>query len=65
MRAAERVGGGDEQREADAVRLVQPPLGLLAVLVELVGVEVGVGARGVLVVHVHVAVATSDSAASR
>jgi hypothetical protein len=54
--AAERVRRGDQQREAQPVRLVQPPLGLLAVRVEVVRVEVGVGAGGVLVLDVHVPV---------
>jgi hypothetical protein len=38
------------------VRLVQPPLGGPAVATKLVRIEVGVGALGVLVPHVHVAV---------
>jgi hypothetical protein len=50
------VRGQDEQRKADPVRLVQPPVGLLAVAVEVVGIEVVVGPRGVLVLDVHVAV---------
>ena len=57
LRAAHDVGGEDEQREAHAVRLVQAAVGLHSVLVEGVGVELGVGARGELVVHVHVVVA--------
>jgi hypothetical protein len=38
------------------VGLVQPPLGLLAVPIELVGIEVLVGACGVLVPDVDVAI---------
>lgn len=54
--AAERVGGGDQQREADAMRLVELSLGLAAVAVEQVGVELGVGLADELVAHVDVAV---------
>jgi hypothetical protein len=50
------VGGRDQEREADAVRLVQPALGLAPVAVEVVRVEVLVLAREVLVAHVDVAV---------
>jgi len=57
VRARDQVGGEDEEREADAVGLVQAALGGHAVLVELVGVEGGVGLGHVLVGHVHVAVA--------
>ena len=56
VRAADGEGGSNECREADAVRLVEPPVGCLAVLVERVGVEARVGARRVLVGHVDVAV---------
>ena len=52
----ERIGRGDQQREAESERLVQLDGRLLAVLVELIGVEVVVGAGGVLVAHVDVAV---------
>jgi hypothetical protein len=38
------------------VRLVEAPVGLLPVLVQVVGVEAPVGALGVLVVDVDVAV---------
>ena len=54
---ADEVRGQDQEREAHAVGLVQAALGEHAVLVELVGVEVGVGAGDVLVAHVHVVVA--------
>jgi hypothetical protein len=56
LRAADGVGGRDQERKADPVRLVPPTLGLAAMRVQLVGVEAGVGALGVLVAHVHVAV---------
>ena len=56
LRPSDRVRGQDEQRKADPVRLVQPPAGLLAVTLEVVGIEVVVGPRGVLVLDVHVAV---------
>ncbi|MEA2365676.1 MAG: hypothetical protein QOI32_1188 [Thermoleophilaceae bacterium] len=55
-RSGQRVRGRDQKRKADAVRLVQPALGLAPVTAEVVRVEVGVRARGVLVEHVHVAV---------
>jgi hypothetical protein len=54
--ASHRVGRQDEEREADPVGLVEAPLGLLAVALELVGIEAPVSALGVLVPHVHVAV---------
>jgi hypothetical protein len=56
LRPAERVGRGDQERKARAVGLVQLPLRLLAVLVQLVRVEVVVGAGAVLVVYVQVPV---------
>jgi len=46
----------DQGREAGAVRLVQSPVARGAVHVEVVGVEAGVLARGVVVEHVEVAV---------
>ena len=55
-RAADGIRGGDQQREAHPVRLVQPALGPASVAVQLVGIEVGVRPLGVLVEHVHVAV---------
>jgi hypothetical protein len=54
--AAGRVGRQDEERKADPVRLVEATLGLLAVPVERVGVEICVGALGVLVRDVGVPV---------
>ena len=55
-RPGERVGRRDQRGEAHAVRLVEATLRLPAVAVELVWVPVAVGAPGVLVPHVHVAV---------
>src|SRR6185312_5997134 len=54
--AADRVRGRDQQREAHAVRLVQPPVGGTPVRPELVRIELGVGAMPVLVADVDVAV---------
>ncbi|CAN5237250.1 hypothetical protein BH20ACT20_BH20ACT20_03020 [soil metagenome] len=54
--AGQRVGRGDQQREAGAVGLVQAPLGLRPVAVEVVGVELRVRTLGVLVLHVEAAV---------
>jgi hypothetical protein len=56
VRPAGRVCGQDQEREADAVRLVEAPLGLLPVPVEVVRVETLVRAGGVLVGDVDVAV---------
>ena len=56
LRAPDRVCGRDQQREADAVRLVQPALGRAAVAAQRVRIEVGVRTVGVLVEHVDVAV---------
>ena len=55
-RAAERVGGRDQQREADAVRLVAAPERELPVGRQRAGIEARVGARRVLVAQVEVAV---------
>ena len=56
LRASDRVGGRDQQREAGAVRLVQPPLRQDAVGVERAGIERAVGAFPVLVGKVDAAV---------
>jgi hypothetical protein len=56
LRAAERVGGGDQEREAQAVRLVETTVRLLAVPVQVVRVEVVVRPGGVLVLDVDIAV---------
>jgi hypothetical protein len=56
LRAAYGVRRCDQQRKADPVRLVQPALDLASVAPQLVRIEVGVRALGVLVLHVHVAV---------
>ena len=56
LRASDRVGRRDQQREADPVRLVQPTLGGASLAPQLVGIELGVRVVGVLVEHVHVAV---------
>jgi hypothetical protein len=56
LRATEREGRRDQQREPQPMRLVEPPVRRLAVLVEVVGVELVVGARGVLILDVHVPV---------
>jgi hypothetical protein len=55
-RPADRVRGGDQEREPHPVRLIQPSLGPAPVRPQLVRVEVRVHARPVLVEHVHVAV---------
>ena len=54
--AADRVRRRDQHRKADPVRLVQPPVCELAVPVERVRIELGVGACRVLVEQVDVAV---------
>jgi hypothetical protein len=56
LRAADRVGGRDQDREPEPVRLVEAALRLLAVPVQVVGVEAVVRARGVLVLDVDIAV---------
>jgi hypothetical protein len=55
-RAADRVRGCDHEWKADAVRLVQAAVRLAAVRLQRVRVEALVGARGVLVLQVGVAV---------
>ena len=54
--AAEQPGGHEQEREADPEGLVEAPVGLLAPALEVVGIEVRVGALGVLVADVEVAV---------
>jgi hypothetical protein len=56
LRPTKRVRRGDQEGKADPVRLVEPALGPAPLPAELVGVEPGVRAVGVLVEHVHVAV---------
>jgi len=56
LRASERERGGDQQREAQTVRLVQPSIGLPPVRPQLVRIELPVRPLGVLVAHVDVAV---------
>ena len=56
LHAADPMGRREQQWEADAVRLVQAALRRASVAVEVVRIELGVCAGGVLVEHVHVAV---------
>ena len=56
LRAADGIRRRDQEWKADAMWLVQPALGPASVAVEFVRIEAGVGALGVLVEHVDVAV---------
>jgi len=56
LRPRQGVGRRDQQRQSRAMGLVQPPLGLGPVAVQLVGVELRVRTLGVVVFHVEVAV---------
>ena len=56
LRATDRICGADQKRKAEPVWLVQPSLGPAPLAPERVWIEVGIGALGVLVAHIHVAV---------